>query len=47
LITAPIPLALVGAARLAAMALVHERAEVIVIANDVRAGRSSGSPDFC
>ncbi|MDV3136705.1 cadmium-translocating P-type ATPase [Mycolicibacterium sp. GF69] len=41
LITALIPLALSGVLGLAAVVLVHELAEVIVIANGVRAGRTT------
>lgn len=40
LITALIPLALFGVLGLAAVVLVHEVAEVIVIANGMRAGRT-------
>jgi len=40
LIAALIPLALFGVLGLAAVVLVHELAEVLVIANGVRAGRS-------
>jgi cation-transporting ATPase G len=40
LITALIPLALLGILGLAAVVLVHEIAEVVVIANGVRAGRA-------
>ena len=40
LITALIPLALLGVLGLAAVVLVHELAEVVVIANGVRAGRA-------
>lgn len=40
LITALMPLALFGALGLAAVVLVHELAEVVVIANGVRAGRT-------
>ncbi|QNI07752.1 cadmium-translocating P-type ATPase [Mycobacterium kubicae] len=40
LITALIPLALIGVLGLAAVVLVHELAEVVVIANGVRAGRA-------
>ena len=41
LITALIPLALFGILGLAAVVLVHELAEVFVIANGVRAGRAT------
>lgn len=41
LITILIPLALVGALGLAAVVLIHELAEIVVIANGVRAGRIS------
>ncbi|WP_028476356.1 cation-translocating P-type ATPase [Nocardia sp. CNY236] len=44
LITILIPLALIGALGLAAVVLVHELAEIIVIANGVRAGRIQGLP---
>ncbi|GAB3398420.1 hypothetical protein GCM10027360_94490 [Amycolatopsis echigonensis] len=40
LITALMPLALFGVLGLAAVVLVHELAEVVVIANGVRAGRT-------
>ena len=39
-----IPLALLGVLGLAAVVLVHELAEVVVIANGVRAGRRPGGP---
>ena len=39
-----IPLALVGALGLAAVVVIHEIAEMIVIANGLRAGRTSGLP---
>ncbi|MBD1540302.1 cadmium-translocating P-type ATPase [Arthrobacter sp. S13_S34] len=42
LIAILIPLALVGALGLAAVVLIHELAEIVVIANGVRAGRISG-----
>jgi cation-transporting ATPase G len=42
LITILIPLALFGVLGLAAVVLVHELAEVVVIANGVRAGRTRG-----
>lgn len=42
LITVLIPLALFGVLGLAAVVLVHELAEVVVIANGVRAGRTRG-----
>jgi cation-transporting ATPase G len=42
LITVLIPLALFGVLGLAAVVLVHELAEVVVIANGVRAGRIRG-----
>ena len=42
LITALMPLALFGVLGLAAVVLVHELAEVVVIANGVRAGRTTG-----
>lgn len=42
LITVLIPLALFGVLGLAAVVLVHELAEVVVIANGVRAGRAQG-----
>ena len=41
LIAILIPLALVGALGLAAVVLIHELAEIVVIANGVRAGRIS------
>jgi cation-transporting ATPase G len=44
LITALIPLALFGVLGLAAVVLVHELAEVVVIANGVRAGRAKPLP---
>ena len=44
LITALIPLALFGILGLAAVVLVHELAEVFVIANGVRAGRATLCP---
>ena len=40
LITILIPLALFGVLGLAAVVLVHELAEIVVIANGVRAGRT-------
>ena len=45
LITALIPLALFGILGLAAVVLVHELAEVFVIANGVRAGRATTCPE--
>lgn len=42
LIAALIPLALFGVLGLAAVVLIHELAEIVVIANGVRAGRISG-----
>lgn len=44
LITVLIPLALLGVLGLAAVVLVHELAEVVVIANGVRAGRAKPLP---
>ena len=44
LITILIPLALTGALGLAAVVLVHEVAEVFVIANGIRAGRTTHLP---
>jgi cation-transporting ATPase G len=45
IITVLIPLALLGVLGLAAVVLVHEIAEIIVIANGVRAGRAQPLPD--
>ena len=44
IITALIPLALFGVLGLAAVVLVHEIAEVVIIANGVRAGRATALP---
>ena len=44
LIAVLIPLALFGVLGLAAVVLIHELAEVVVIANGVRAGRARGGP---
>ena len=44
-ITALIPLALLGVLGLAAVVLVHEIAEIIIIGNGVRAGRARPLPD--
>ena len=46
LIAILIPLALFGVLGLAAVVLVHEVAEIVVIANGVRAGRSRGARRF-
>ena len=45
IITVLMPLALFGVLGLAAVVLVHEVAEIIVIANGVRAGRAHPLPD--
>ena len=45
LIAILIPLALTGALGLAAVVAVHELAEIVVIANGVRAGRSTTLTD--
>lgn len=42
IITVLMPLALFGVLGLAAVVLVHEVAEIVVIANGVRAGRARG-----
>ena len=44
LIIALMPLALFGVLGLAAVVLVHELAEIVVIANGVRAGRTTPLP---
>jgi cation-transporting P-type ATPase G len=45
IITVLMPLALLGVLGLAAVVLVHEIAEIIVIANGVRAGHAQPLPD--